>query len=73
MADSKQPSYLLLSVGSILSSMVIAGFILGFAVDYFLDTTPWFMLALGILGMIGGTLKVYKLMIHPDFNNGGKR
>jgi len=73
MAESKRPSYLLLSVGSILSSMVVAGFILGFAVDYYLETTPLFLLLFGVLGMVGGSLKVYKLMIHPDFNNVDKK
>ncbi|MEW5756878.1 MAG: AtpZ/AtpI family protein [Pseudomonadota bacterium] len=69
MQDRRKPrpvNMLLISVGSILTSMIAAGFLLGFAVDYWLDTKPWFMLALGVLGFIGGLLKVYKLLTHPD-------
>ena len=48
-----------------LTSMIAAGFILGYAVDWWLGTAPLFLLGLGILGFIGGILKIYKLLTHP--------
>lgn len=69
MQERRKPrpvNMLLISVGTILTSMIASGFLLGFAIDYWLDTQPWFMLALGVLGFIGGLLKVYKLLTHPD-------
>jgi ATP synthase protein I len=64
----KKPGLLLISVGSILSSMVVAGFVLGYATDVWLDTKPIFLLLFGFLGIIGGTLKAFKLLTHPDLN-----
>lgn len=57
---------LLIGVGTMLTSMVVAGFLLGYAVDTWADTRPVFMLLLGALGLIGGFLKVYKLLTRPD-------
>ncbi|MDH5378950.1 MAG: AtpZ/AtpI family protein [Gammaproteobacteria bacterium] len=65
---SRPAGVLLLGVGTILSSMTISGFLLGYVTDYFLDTMPLFLLGFGFLGLLGGTLKVYKLLTHPDFN-----
>lgn len=65
----KQPpktGLLLIGVGTMLTSMVVAGFLLGYAVDTWADTRPVFMLLLGALGLIGGFLKVYKLLSRPD-------
>lgn len=50
-------------VGTILSSMAISGFILGFATDQLFDTTPLFLLCFGFLGVIGGIMKAHKLLI----------
>ena len=49
-------------VGTVLSSMAISGFILGFATDQLFDTTPLFLLSFGFLGVIGGTLKAHKFL-----------
>jgi len=68
MGQDKKPSLLLISVGSILSSMAIAGFMLGFLTDFLFDTTPLFLLLFGLLGLIGGTIKVYRFLTHPDLN-----
>lgn len=57
---------LLIGVGTMLTSMVVAGFLLGYAVDTWMDSRPVFMLLLGGLGLIGGFLKVYKLLIRAD-------
>jgi ATP synthase protein I len=53
---------ILLSAGSILSSMVVAGFLLGYLVDHWLDSRPVFMLVFAGLGAVGGFIKVYKLL-----------
>ncbi|MDH5259392.1 MAG: AtpZ/AtpI family protein [Gammaproteobacteria bacterium] len=50
-------------VGTVLSSMAISGFILGFATDQIADTTPFFMLIFGFLGVIGGTMKAHKFLM----------
>ena len=68
MKQHKSRSLLLVGVGSMLTSMVVSGFLLGYLVDSWLETTPVFLLLLGGLGFVGGTLKVYKLLIHPDLN-----
>lgn len=61
----KNPNVLLLGVGSVLTSMIASGLILGFLVDWYFGTTPIFMLALGALGFVGGLLKVLKMLTHP--------
>lgn len=57
---------LLIGVGTILTSMVVAGFLLGYAVDVWADTRPVFMLVFGALGVVGGFLRVFKLLVRPD-------
>ena len=59
---------LLIGVGSMLTSMMVSGFVLGFFVDYWADTTPLFLLVFGLLGTIGGFMKAYRLLTHPDLN-----
>ena len=61
----KTPGLLLVSVGTMLSSMVISGFLLGYWVDTWFETQPLFMLILGGMGVVGGFLKVYKLLNDP--------
>jgi len=68
MKQRKNRSLLLVGVGSMLTSIVVTGFLLGYAVDTWLDTKPIFMLLLGLLGLVGGFIKVYKLLINPDLN-----
>lgn len=64
--EQKGPGLLLISVGTMLTSMIVAGFFLGYLLDVWLDTLPIFMLVFGVLGFIGGILKVYKLMTDPN-------
>ncbi len=52
----------LIGVGTMLTSMIVAGFVLGYGVDKWLDSRPVFMLLFGALGAVGGFLKVYKLL-----------
>ncbi len=50
------------SAGSMLTSMIAAGFLLGYGVDLWLDSRPLFMLLFGGLGFVGGILKVHRLL-----------
>ncbi|WP_040727237.1 AtpZ/AtpI family protein [Thiomicrorhabdus sp. Kp2] len=59
-------NYLLLSAGSIFTSMLIAGFLVGYAIDQIFETTPIFMLLCALLGFIGGIQKVHKLSSRLD-------
>lgn len=61
----KGPGLLLISVGTMLSSTVIAGFLLGYWVDGWLKTSPIFMVVFGGVGLVGGFLKVLKLLNDP--------
>ena len=62
----KGPGLLLISVGTMLTSMVVAGFLLGYVLDAWLETLPIFMLGFGVLGFVGGILKVYRLLNDPN-------
>lgn len=55
-------SFLLVGSGQMFTSMVIAGFIVGYFFDYLAGTTPIFMLLCGLLGIIGGSQKVHRLV-----------
>jgi len=68
MKKAKGPGLLLISVGSMLTSMVVAGFLLGYGVDVMFDTKPIFLLIFGLLGFIGGILKAYKILSHPGLH-----
>ena len=61
----KNPNVMLIGVGSVLTSMMVSGLLLGFLVDWYFATTPLFMLALGALGFVGGLLKAFKMLTHP--------
>ena len=39
---------------------VLAGFAIGWALDYWLGTSPWFLLGLIVLGMAAGILNVIR-------------
>lgn len=58
----KGMNFLLVGSGQIFTSNVIAGFLVGYAADYVLGTMPIFMLLCGLLGFVGGSLKVHKMM-----------
>ena len=53
---------LLIGVGTNLSAMTAAGFLLGYGGDYLLNTTPIFMLLFGVLGFVGGVLKAHEML-----------
>ncbi|MHB8920639.1 MAG: AtpZ/AtpI family protein [Halothiobacillus sp.] len=56
--------------GNVFASTVIAGLLLGFLVDRWLDIAPIAMLLGGLLGFIGGMRNAHRLMIakHNDDN-----
>lgn len=64
----KEPLQLLqVGVGTILSSMAVAGFLLGYVTDTYLDTLPIFLLLFGFLGVLGGIMKAHRLLTNvPD-------
>ena len=51
-----------------MTSMIAAGFILGYFTDSWLNTQPIFLIVFGALGVIGGFLKVYKLLSNPELH-----
>ena len=53
----------LIGVGTMFASMVLSGFLLGYWTDVWLDTSPAFMLLFGALGLVGGILKVHRLLV----------
>jgi len=66
MKEAKGSGLLLISAGSLLTSMVVAGFLLGYGTDVLFDTQPVFFLGFGLMGFVGGILKVYRLLSDPD-------
>jgi hypothetical protein len=58
----KGPGLLMLGAGTMLTSMAVSGFLLGYLTDQWLDSLPLFMLLFGGLGLVGGFLKVFKLL-----------
>ena len=68
MSKTKGSGLLLIGVGSMLTSMIVAGFILGYWTDVWLQTQPIFLMLFGALGFIGGILKVYKLLTDPEMH-----
>lgn len=59
-------NYLMLSAGSIFTSMLVAGFLVGYFLDELFDTRPILMLACALLGFIGGLQKVIHLTKRLD-------
>lgn len=61
--DGKMPNLLLISAGSIFTSMVVAGFLVGYWLDSLLDTQPFGLLICGVMGFIGGGRKIYDMLM----------
>ena len=59
--DKNDVSLLLIGVGTHLTAMIAAGFLLGFGLDHLIDTKPVFMMLFGILGFIGGLIRACQL------------
>ncbi|BBP47106.1 hypothetical protein THMIRHAS_24790 [Thiosulfatimonas sediminis] len=65
-APGAAANYLMLSAGSIFTSMLVAGFLVGYFLDSLFDTRPILMLACGLLGFIGGIQKVIRITQRLD-------
>ena len=66
MSDKPEPkpmNLLLISAGSIFTSMVVAGFLVGYWIDTWFDTQPIGLMIWGVMGVIGGGRKVYDLLM----------
>lgn len=59
-------NFLLMGAGSMFTSMLIAGFLVGYVLDQLFDTTPIFLMFCGLLGFIGGLQKVHRLSSKLD-------
>ncbi len=66
--DKKKPllNFILMGAGSIFTSMIIAGFLLGFMLDSLFNTKPIFILTCGVLGFVGGVMKVHQMLNKMD-------
>jgi len=62
MKKNKSAGLLLIGVGTHFSSTVIASFVIGFGLDYLFDTTPIFMILIGMLGFVGGLIRAYEML-----------
>ncbi len=54
-------NYLLIGAGSMYTASVIAGFLVGYLLDYLFGTMPLFFLICGVLGFVAGARKVHLL------------
>ena len=63
---AKGTGLLLIGAGSMLTSMAVSGFVLGYLTDTWLDSRPVFMLVFGGLGLVGGFLKVFRLLSQDE-------
>jgi len=59
-------NFLLIGAGTMFTAMVISGFLVGYVIDELADTRPFAMLACGLLGMIGGMMKVHEVSTAAD-------
>lgn len=66
MNKARGTGLVLIGAGTLLTSMMLAGLLLGYGLDKWLNTLPFFMFILGCLGFVGGILKVYKLLSGPQ-------
>ena len=53
---------LALSVGTVISSSVVGGVLLGYLLDRWFETKPWLTVAGVILGTAGAFVSVYRIM-----------
>lgn len=66
MSKAKGTGLALIGVGTLLTSSVLVGLLLGYGLDVWLGTLPLFMFILGCLGFVGGILKVYRQLTKPE-------
>ncbi len=68
MTKPRGPALLLIGAGSMMTSMIAAGFILGYFTDGWLNTRPIFLIVFGALGFIGAFLKAYRLLSDSELH-----
>ena len=61
--QSRFRGLLQVGAGNMFASSVIAGLVIGFALDSWLDTAPIFMLIVGALGFVGGMRNARKSLL----------
>jgi len=61
--QSKPLNLLLIGAGSMFTSMVVAGFLVGYWIDTWFDTQPIGLMVCGVMGFIGGGRKVYDVLM----------
>jgi ATP synthase protein I len=61
--DTKPLNLLLIGAGSMFTSMVVAGFLVGYWIDTWFDTQPIGLMVCGVMGFIGGGRKVYDVLM----------
>jgi len=62
-ADSLRATAPYLTLGAQLAITVVVFFYVGKYVDDFLETTPWMMVTMTLLGAVGGLIKFFKTVI----------
>jgi len=50
------------SIGLILPSSIAVGLFLGYFLDRWLGTAPWFLLSLTVLGIVSGLLSLFRAL-----------
>lgn len=66
MSDKPEPNplnLLLIGAGSMFTSMVVAGFLVGYWIDTWFDTQPIGLMVCGVMGFVGGGRKVYDMLM----------
>lgn len=53
-------------IGLEFASGTLVGFLLGWGIDTYFDTTPWFLLIFTLLGFCAGMLNVYRVVNNLD-------
>lgn len=66
MAEKKHSGYKYAQIGLELAGAVLAGFYLGYKLDGFFKTLPWFTLLGSFFGMAAGFYLLYKEMKKDD-------
>lgn len=59
--------------GNMFASSIIAGFLLGFLLDSWLETAPIFMLILGALGVVAGMRNAKKTLLATGRDESDKK
>jgi ATP synthase protein I len=61
--DSEQSKLALaLTVGTVISSNIVGGIIVGYLFDRWLGTAPWLLITGIILGTVGAFVALYRIM-----------